>query len=64
MFTDKVCEFKCDFPLVGGIRIISMQIFCDLYVRPELYMQIMQNHVLLYKPKFSSYHRIIFILGR
>ena len=64
MFSDKRCEIKCVFPNVVGIRIMSIHIFCDMYLRLGLHVQIRLYYVLPYKAKISAQHGIGFIFGR
>ena len=64
MFSDKRCEIKCVFPYVVGIRIISIYISCDMYLRLGLHVQIGLYYVLPYKAKISAQHGIGFILDR
>ena len=64
MFRDKRCEIKCAFPYVVGIRIMSIHISCDMYLRVGLHVQIRLYYVLPYKPKTSDQHGIGFILDR
>ena len=64
MFSDKCCEIKCVFPYVVGIRIMSIHISCDMYLRLGLQMQIGLYYLLPYKAKISAQHRIGFILDR
>ena len=64
MFSDKPCEIKCVFPYVVGIRIMSIHISCDMYLRLGLHVQIRLYYVLPYKAKISDQHWIGFILDR
>ena len=64
MFSDKRCEIKCVFPYVVDIRIKSIHISCDMYLRLGLHVQIGLYYVLLYKAKISAQHGIGFILDR
>ena len=64
MFSDKRCEIKCVFPCVVGIRIMSIHISYDMYLRIGLHVQIRLYYVLPYKAKISAQHRIGFILDR
>ena len=64
MFSDKRCEIKCVFPYVVGIRIMSIHISCDMYLRLGLHVQIRLYHVLPYKAKISAQHGIGFILDQ
>jgi hypothetical protein len=64
MFSDKRCEIKCVFPFVVGIRIISIHISCDMYLRLGLHVPIMLYYVLPYKAKIPCQHGIGFILDR
>ena len=48
MFSDKRCEIKCVFAYVVGIRIVSIHISCDMYLRLGLLVQIRLYCVLLY----------------
>ena len=64
MFIDKRCEIKCVFPYVVGIRIMSIHISCDMYLRLGLHMQIRLYYVLPYKAKILAQHGIGFILDR
>ena len=52
------------FPYVVGIRIMSIHISCDMYLRLGLHMQIRLYYVLPYKAKISAQHGIGFILDR
>ena len=56
MFSDKCCEIKSVFPYVVGIRIMSIHISCDMFLRLGLHMP--------YKAKISAQHRMGFILDR
>ena len=64
MFSDKRCEIKYVFPYVMGIRIMSIHISCDMYLRLGPHVQIMRYYVLPYKAKISAQHGIGFILDR
>ena len=64
MFSDRHCEIKFVFPYEVGIRIMSIHISCDMYLRLGLHMQIRLYYVLPYKAKISAHHRIGFILDR
>ena len=64
MFSDKRCETKCVFPYVLGIRIMSIHISCDMYLRLGLHVQIRLYYVLPYKAKSSVQQCIGFILDR
>ena len=64
MFSDKRCEIKCVFPYVVGIRIMSIHISCDIYLRLGLHMHIKLYYVLPYKVKISAQHGTGFILDR
>ena len=64
MFSDKCCEIKCVFPYVVGIRIMTLHISCDMYLRLGLHVQFRLYYVLPYKAKISAQHRIGFILDR
>ena len=64
MFSDKRCEIICVFPYVVGIRIMSIHISCDMYLRLGLHVQIRLYYVLPYKAKISAQHGIGFILDR
>ena len=64
MFSDKRCEIKCVFPYVVGIRIMSIHISRDMYLRLGLHVQIRLYYVLPYKAKISAQHGISFILDR
>ena len=46
MFSDKRCEIKRVFPYVVGMRIMSIHIFCDMYLRLGLHVQIRLYYVL------------------
>ena len=64
MLSGKRCEIKCVFPYVVGIRIMSIHISCDMYLRLGLHMQIRLYYALPYKAKISAQHGIDFILDR
>ena len=64
MFSDKRCEIKCVFPYVVGIRIMSIHISRDMYLRLGLHEQIRLHYVLPYKAKISAQHGIGFTLDR
>ena len=64
MFSDKRCEIKCVFPYIVGIRIMSIHISCDMYLRLGLHVQIRLYYILPDKAKISAQHRIGFILYR
>ena len=64
MFSDKHCEIKCVFPYVVDIRIMSIHISCDMYLRLGLHVQIRLYYVLPYKAKVSAQHGIGFIFDR
>ena len=64
MFSDKRCEIKCVFSYVVGIRIMSIHISCDMYLRLGLHVQIRLYCVLPYKVKVSAQHGLGFILDR
>ena len=64
MFTDKRCEIKCVFSYVVGIRIMSIHVSCDMYLRLGLHVPIRLYYVLLCIAKDSAQHRIGFILDR
>ena len=64
MFSVKRCEIKCVFPYVVGIRIMSIHISCDMYLRLGLHVQIGLYYVLPYTAKISAQHGIGFILDR
>ena len=64
IFSDKRCEIKCIFPYVLGIRIMSIHISCDLYLRLGLHVQIRLYYVLPFKEKNSAQQGIGFILDR
>ena len=64
MFNDKRCEIKYVFPCVVGIKIMSIHISCDMYLRLGLHMQIRLYYVLPYKAKISAQHGIGFTLDR
>ena len=64
MFSDKRCEIKCVFLYVAGIRIMSIHISCDMYLRLGLHVQIRLYFVLPYKAKISAQQGIGFILDR
>ena len=64
MFSDKRYEIKCVFPYVVGIRIMSIHISCDMYLRLGLHVQIRLYYVLPYKTKISAQHGIGCILDR
>ena len=52
------------FPYVVGIRIMSIHISCDMYLRLGLHVQISLYYVLPCKAKISAQHGIGFILDR
>ena len=54
MFSDKRCEIKCVFYYVVGIRIMSICISCDMYLRLRLQVQIRLYYVLPYKAKILA----------
>ena len=62
MFSDKRCEIKF-FPYVVDIRIMSVHISCDMYLRLGLHVQIRLYSVLPYKTKISSQHGERFYIG-
>ena len=64
MFSDKRCEIKCVFPYAVGIRIMSIHVSCDMYLRLGLHVQIRLYYVLPYKAKISAQHGIGFILDQ
>ena len=64
MFSDKHCEIKCVFLYVVGMRIMSIHIFCDMYLCLGLHVQIRLYYVLPHKAKNSAQHGICFILDR
>ena len=64
MFSDKRCEIKCVFPYEVGLRIMSIHISCDMYLRLGLHVQIRLYYILPYKAKISAQHGIGFILDR
>ena len=64
MFSGKRCEIKCFFPYAVGIKIMSIHISCDMYLRLGLHVQIRLYSVLPYKAKISAQQGIGFILDR
>ena len=52
------------FSNVVGMRIMSIHISCDMYLRLGLHVQIRLYYVLPYKAKVSALHGIGFILDR
>ena len=62
MFSDKRCEIKCVLPYVVDIRIMSIHISCDMYLRLGLHVQIRLYYVLPHKANISTQHGIGFIL--
>ena len=64
IYSDKRCEIKCAFPYVVGIRIMSIHISCDMYLRLGLHLQIRLYYVLPYKAKISTQHGKGFTLDR
>ena len=64
MFSDKRCEIKFVFPYVVGIKIMSIHISCDMYLRLGLHVQIRLYYVSPYKAKISFQLGIGFILDR
>ena len=64
MFSDKRCEIKCVFPYVVGIRIMSIHISCDMYLRLGQHVRIRLYYVLPYKAKILAQHGIGFTLDR
>ena len=64
LISDKRCEIKCVFPYVEGIRIMSIHISCDMYLRLGLHVQVRLYYVLSFNAKISAQHGIGFIFDR